>query len=98
MRETILIRWLVPADVPAIRRLSRCGVRGRAAWSCKELRAFLRRGLNNGLVAETNGKVVGCLLYTIDLPQAILGIVYLTVAPRWRRRGLGAHLLRDLFG
>jgi ribosomal protein S18 acetylase RimI-like enzyme len=93
MSTPILIRWLLPSDAAAVRRLAHRGPSRPPRWTCKDLRGFLACGLNHGLVAEVKDRPVGFLLYRISIHDATLVLHQLMVAPRWRRRGVGSRLL-----
>jgi ribosomal-protein-alanine N-acetyltransferase len=61
-------------------------------WSEATLRGLLRRSDADLFVAEDNHEVVGYTVFWCVLDQGELGNV--SVAPGWRRRGIGEGLVR----
>jgi ribosomal protein S18 acetylase RimI-like enzyme len=91
------LRWFLFADVPALCRLLCRSEPDVPGWKRREVHGFLAGGLNNGLVVEEQGRIVGCLLFSLRLHDATLVVVRLAVAAEERRRGVGTLLLTGLW-
>jgi ribosomal protein S18 acetylase RimI-like enzyme len=80
-------------DVDEARALLRTG---GSSWRRGELLDFLQDGLSSGVVAESEGRILGVLLFRIRCDEVVLPIVALVVDADYRRRGIGSLLLHGL--
>lgn len=86
------IRWMTPADLADVLAIEEQSF--EFPWSDEEFRRCIRQQNCIGLVAEAAGRIVGFVFYEIDRSQ--LHVLNLAVDPRYRRRGVGASLMRKL--
>lgn len=54
-------------------------------------------GMGGGIVAEAEGRIVGCMRWRVESPGILLGY-RLAVSPDFQRRGIGSRLLARLEG
>lgn len=89
------IRWAYRTDLAPIAALEQAAY-GSAALAPQQLEEALQERGHAALLAES-ARVVGYLLYYLDVPRRTVQIVRLAVAPEQRRRGIGTELLQKLW-
>lgn len=106
---TFLIRSATAEDAEAVGKLAKefadyLRALGDTADIWLDAEAYLRDGFGpnpafSGLVAESEGEIIGYLLYhpgyDVDYVTRILHIIDLYVQEQWRRQGVGRALMEE---
>lgn len=88
----VQIRWLIRRDMAEVLDIERASFEN--AWSEEDFLCCLRQRNCIGMVAETEGHVVGFIIY--ELHKARLRILNIAVAPQFRRQSVGSQMIRRL--
>jgi ribosomal-protein-alanine N-acetyltransferase len=91
----LTIRWACRADLATLAALEQAAY-GSAALALQHLEEALQERGRAALLAESD-RVVGYLLYYLDVPRRQVRILRLAVAPDQRRQGIGTELLQKLW-
>lgn len=86
------IRWMIRGDMPTVMAIEQQSF--DAPWSEEEFIRRLRKRNCIGLVAESEGQVVGFVLY--DLHKGRLALGRIAVHPSSRRHGVGKAMMDKL--
>jgi ribosomal-protein-alanine N-acetyltransferase len=90
----VQIRWMIRRDMPDVLQIERASF--EFAWSEDDFIRCLRQRNCIGMVADVDDRIVGFMIY--ELHRARLHLLNLAVHPAWRRRGVGAAMVRKLVG
>ncbi len=91
--DRITLRQATPADAPAIADLVKLGEReGQLLPRSLE---FIRASIDDWIVAEKNGRIVGCGSL-LEMGPTLVEVRSLAVAPAYRQNGVGARLVEAL--
>lgn len=88
------IRWMIRRDMPDVLQIERASF--EFAWSEEDFVRCLRQRNCIGMVADVDDRIVGFMIY--ELHRSRLHLLNLAVHPAWRRRGVGAAMVRKLVG
>jgi ribosomal-protein-alanine N-acetyltransferase len=88
------IRWMIRRDMPEAMEIDRTSY--PAPWSEETFLCLLRQRNVIGMVAETEDRVVGNMIYQ-QRPREIF-VAQFAVHPDFRRRGVGAAMSAKLLG
>ena len=88
------IRWMIRRDMADVLDIESCSF--EFPWSEEDFIRCLRQRNCIGMVAEHDDKVVGFMIY--ELHKTRLHILNFAVAARYRRQGVGAHMVAKLVG
>lgn len=88
------IRWMIRADMRDVLRIERDS--HRYPWTEREFIDALRCYANIGMVCEKGERVLGYVVY--QLHKQRLELLNFAVDPQFRRRGVGAALIRKMIG
>lgn len=88
------IRWMIRRDMPEV-----CAIESDAfefPWSEEDFIRCLRQRNCIGMVAETEDRVLGFMIY--ELHKTLTHCLNLSVAPLFQRRGIGSTMFSKLVG
>jgi [ribosomal protein S18]-alanine N-acetyltransferase len=88
------IRWMIRRDLTDVLAAERASF--EYAWTEDDFLQCLRQRNCIGMVAETNERVVGFMIY--ELHAARLHVLNFAVAPAHRRCGIGSLMVAKLLG
>ena len=88
------IRWMIRRDMADVLDIEASGF--EFPWSEEDFIRCLRQRNCIGMVAEHDDKVVGFMIY--ELHKSRLHILNFAVAARYRRQGVGGHMVSKLVG
>ncbi len=88
------IRWMIRRDMPDVQQIERASF--EFSWSEEDFVRCLRQRNCIGMVADVDDRIVGFMIY--ELHRSRLHLLNLAVHPAWRRRGVGAAMVRKLVG
>ncbi len=88
------IRWMIRRDMPDVLQIERASF--EFSWSEEDFVRCLRQRNCIGMVADVDDRIVGFMIY--ELHRSRLHLLNLAVHPAWRRRGVGAAMVRKLVG
>jgi [ribosomal protein S18]-alanine N-acetyltransferase len=88
------VRWMCRKDMPAVLEIERQSF--EFPWSEDDFIRCLRYPRCIGMVVESDGRVVGFMMYA--LYKFRLHLLTLAVHRDFRRRGVGTRLMQKLFG
>lgn len=86
------LRWMIDRDIPDVMAIERRSF--EFPWTEQEIRQFRQQRNGFGAVVEHDERVVGFVLYEVHLNR--LHVVNLAVQPEFRRRCVGATMVRYL--
>jgi ribosomal-protein-alanine N-acetyltransferase len=90
--QKVHIRWMIRRDMPGVLDIE--ATRGEEGWSEKDfLKALAKRNVI-GMVAESNEKILGFMVY--ELHKSRLHLTNLAVLPTSCRSGIGSQLVQKL--
>ena len=87
-----LVRWMLQRHMPEVLAIENASF--EFPWTESEFLACVRQRNCVGLVAEVDDRVVGYVIY--EMAKSKIRLLNLAVAPEWRRRGVGRHLVQKL--
>lgn len=90
-RLTAHIRWLIRRDMPAVCQIEQDSYQG--GWTEENFATAMRERQANGMVAEVGSEVAGYVIYQVH--DYGIELVNITVATRFRRRGVGRQILAN---
>lgn len=86
------IRWLIRRDMPEVLAIEKeCFP---DPWGEEHFETLLRQRNTIGIVAESDGKIVGFQIY--ELQPGLFHVVTMAVATLLRRRGIGTQMMSRL--
>ena len=88
------IRWMIRRDMPEVLAIENRSF--EFPWSDEDFIRCLRQRNCIGMVAEYDERVVGFMIY--ELHKNRLHVLNFAVRPEFRRRGVGASMIRKLIG
>lgn len=88
------VRWMIRRDMPEVLEIEHASF--GFPWSEDDFMRCLRQRNYIGMVAEFGEKVAGFMVY--EPHKTRLALLDFAVAPGFRRRGVGAALVRKLTG
>jgi len=88
------IRWMIRRDMPEVLEIERASF--EFPWSEEDFVRCLRQRNCIGMVAEYDERVVGFMIY--ELHKNRLHVLNFSVAPDFRRQGVGAQMIGKLIG
>lgn len=88
----VQIRWLIRRDMPEVLDIEQGSF--EFPWTEEHFLEFLRQRNCIGMVAESNQRIVGFMIY--ELHKSRLRILNFAVAPDMRRRGVGSQMVQRL--
>lgn len=88
----IHLRWMIDRDIDEVVAIERRSF--EFPWTEQEIRQFRQQRNGFGFVVEHDERVVGFVLYEVHPHR--LHVVNLAVQPEFRRRGVGATMVRYL--
>ena len=91
--NTLTIRRATLADAPAIAGLVSLGE--REGQLLPRSLAFIRASIDDWIVAETNGRIIGCGSL-LEMGPTLVEVRSLAVAPAYRQNGVGAQIVDAL--
>jgi ribosomal-protein-alanine N-acetyltransferase len=94
MQAGLLIRWAVKRDTDAMVDIDRQSY--AKAWGEESFIKHLKNRACIGLVAESEGRIVGFVIY--ELAKKSLAVLRIAVHPAERRKGVGKAILERLAG
>jgi ribosomal protein S18 acetylase RimI-like enzyme len=94
-RNTLQIRSMRPEDIASVRGLEFVCFRTNRG-SDEELEDFLGHPSTGGVVAFLGSRLIGYLLYQINLAEGHVRLCHVAVHPRHRRTGAGSRMLHAL--
>lgn len=86
------IRWLIRRDMEEVLQIERSSF--EFPWTEEEFLTCLRQRNCIGTVAEFDHQIVGFMIY--ELHQSMLRILNFSVAPNFRRKGVGQQMVQRL--
>lgn len=86
------VRWMIRRDMPEVLQIEEQSF--EFPWSEEDFIRCLRQRNCIGMVAESNERVVGFMIY--ELHRNRLHVLNFSVHKEMRRRGIGTQLLRKL--
>jgi ribosomal-protein-alanine N-acetyltransferase len=90
----IHIRWMIRRDMPEVLQAEQLSF--EYAWTEEDFLRCLRQRNCIGMVAEHEDRVVGFMIY--ELHKSRLHILNFAVEARYRRSGVGSHMVSKLIG
>lgn len=96
MSETILMRWMLQRDMPAVLAIEADSFDW--PWSRQDFLDCLRERNSIGMVATLGDRDVPVGFVVYELAKRRIKIVDLAVSPRWRRIGVGRRMIDKLKG
>jgi ribosomal-protein-alanine N-acetyltransferase len=90
----IHIRWMIRRDMAEVLDIERGNF--EFPWVDEDFIRCLRQRNCIGMVAETDDRVVGFMIY--ELHKARIHILNFAVAPAYHRRGVGGQMIAKLIG
>jgi ribosomal-protein-alanine N-acetyltransferase len=88
------IRWMIRRDMPEVLAIESDSF--EFPWCENDFLRCLRQRNCIGMVAEHDDRVVGFMIY--ELHKARLHVLNFAVASRFRRHGVGGHMVSKLIG
>ncbi|MEZ6071422.1 MAG: ribosomal protein S18-alanine N-acetyltransferase [Pirellulales bacterium] len=88
------IRWMIRRDLPEVLDIEADSF--EFPWFEDDFVRCLQQRNCIGMVAEVDGRVVGFMIY--ELHKSRLHILNFSVAPQYRRRGIGRQMVDKLVG
>jgi [ribosomal protein S18]-alanine N-acetyltransferase len=88
------IRWMIRRDMLEVLKTELASF--EYAWTEDDFLRCLRQRNCIGMVAEVNDRVIGFMIY--ELHKSRLHILNFAVAPNFRRKRIGAQMVRKLMG
>jgi ribosomal-protein-alanine N-acetyltransferase len=88
----VQIRWMIRRDMPEVLRIENDSFEFN--WTEEDFLACLRQRNCIGMVAESENRVVGFMIY--ELHKTKLHILNFAVSPSFRRLGVGAQMIDKL--
>lgn len=92
MTDSVLIRWLIRRDYPAVLDIERKSF--EFIWTEEDFLCCLRQRNCIGMVTEIRGEVVGFMIYELYKDQ--LRILNFAVDPAFRRQWIGSRMVSRL--
>lgn len=93
-RTKVHVRWMIQRDMPEVLAIE--NEIYSQPWSEEDFKTCLRVRNCIGMVAETEGKAVGYIIYALEKGRFTL--MRITVDPGYHRTGVGSKLLTKLKG
>ncbi len=90
----VQIRWMIRRDMAEVLRIERESFEYH--WTEEDFLCCLRQRNCIGMVAETDGQVVGFMIYELHKPR--LHILNFAVSSEFRRQGVGGQMIEKLVG
>jgi len=88
------IRWMIRRDMPEVLAIEQASF--EFPWAEDDFARCLRQRNCIGMVAESEGRVVGFMIYELNKSQ--LHVLNFAVRPDARRRGVGMQMIEKLVG
>lgn len=88
----VQIRWLIRRDMQEVLEIEKACF--EFVWTEEDFLCCLRQRNCIGMVSESDHNIVGFIIYELHKKQ--LKIMNLAVHPTYRRRGVGAEMVRRL--